>query len=132
MAVARTGDRDSRHSPHQALDFLLKLSEGSCIGTPLCPDDDVPRSYDSEQVQPDELTESTLEPVAIDCRVSVTRHYETHTQVCQRGRTHPNQQIGRSESLPLASDTIEIRSPAQPSRARETARARLPRTSTAA
>src|SRR5687768_4099217 len=119
LAATRPGREETRDSAHQALDLMLKLTEGPQVGTPLCPDDDVPGSCDREQVHPNELAKPTLEPVSIHRRSSVTRHYEAHSQVCQRGRTHPNQQTVRSESLPLASDSFEVRPAANPCRARK-------------
>jgi hypothetical protein len=130
-AVTRRGNDDPRDASDQALHLVLKLTEGPHVGTPLGPDDDVPGRCDREQVQSSELTEPALEPVSIDRRVSVSRHYEAHAQVCQRGSTHPNQQTVRSESLPLASDSFEVRPAANPCRARKSMIARRLRTSTA-
>lgn len=131
LALARPGNGDPRDSTDQALDLMLKLTEGPQVGTALCPDDDIPGSCDGEQEHPSELAEPTLEPVSIDGRVSIPRYYETDTQVCQRGRTHPNQQTVRSESLPLAPDSFEVRPTADPCRVRKSMTARRLRTSTA-
>lgn len=110
---------------------MLKLTEGPRVGTTLCPYDNVPGSCEREQTHPDEFPEPTLEPVAINSGMSVSWHYEPHAQVCQRGSTHPNQETVRSESLPLASDSFEVRPATDSRRARKPMVARRPRTSTA-
>ena len=129
--MARGRDGNPRDSTDQNLKLVLKLVEGPRVGTTLCPYHDVQDRIDGKQMQSDELAESSFESVSIDSGVSVSRYDDAHTQVRLRGRTHPNQQTVRSESLPLASNSFEVRPAADPSRSRKSMTARRLRTSTA-
>jgi hypothetical protein len=91
-----------------------------CLST--CTNSDVERGgrpQRREQLDACELAQSSLEFVAIDCRVLVAWHHDSNARKTERGSENPHIEVHGSNSLPLSNDVLYVLAPRQPMTARE-------------
>jgi hypothetical protein len=99
-------------------DYPVHLESELLEGDPICvrpdADDDVGRDGHREQAQSGELSESPLQSIPHDCRLSKARNDQPDT--CpfafgkhERGSDGPNLEMSGSETLPLLRDTLQFR-----------------------
>jgi hypothetical protein len=67
-----------------------------------------------------ELTQPTLESIAVDRGVLMTRHDDPDTRKTERGSEDSDIEIRGPNSLPLSNDVLYVRAPRQSMLARET------------
>jgi hypothetical protein len=104
------------------LNVGAKRVDGRLVGLVACTNGDVERgelAQRGQQRDARDLAKPSLEPVAIDGGVLVTRHDDPDARRTKRGSTDPDIEVHGPNSLPLSNDSLNIEASRQPVAARK-------------
>ena len=108
--------------------FGSQLVKVAPVGNRIHPEYQIHGAQRGEQFQTDELSQPTLEPIAIDRGVLVLGHYEPDAGIDAKRSDGAHIHGGCAHSLPLVTDQLEFVAARQSLRARERAGLRRLRT----
>lgn len=128
----RSGDQSISHTCQLAPKFGKR--DTICYGARS--NDGVQRTHPRQNLQPRDLAQSPLQPIACHRGLTVPRHDEPNPppppRMSKRGSDPPKLEAVGSDTLPLARYSLHLRAPRQSMRARKPPTLRRPRTSTEA
>lgn len=126
------------HSGDQSISHTCQLAPKFGKRDTICygarSNDDVQRTHPRQNLQPHNLPQSPLQPIARHRHLAIPRHDEPNSapRMSKRGSDPPKLEAVGTDTLPLARYSLHLRAPRQSMRTREPPTLRRPRTSTEA
>lgn len=127
IRTERTTSPVSTHQPaHSTGHFGAKVGKrhGVCSGRRF--HDDVDSPIRGQHVLADDFSQTTLQPIAVHCRVSMAGHDDTNSRKAERGSARPDREVPGSYDFPLLLNASDVRAATDALRPRK-AQARVTR-----